>query len=103
MLLFSYTPIEIFIYIYVYIMNIKVMRMSKLVSLADDVYNALSKRKKDDMSFSEVIRTMIKKDESNEVTKFFGILRDQKDDLEAIKAQIALERKMNKGRKYDLL
>lgn len=74
------------------------IRLSKLVSLADDVYNALSKRKKDDMSFSDVIRTMIKKDESNEVTRFFGILRDQKDDLEAIKAQIALERKINKGR-----
>ncbi len=74
------------------------IRLSKLVSLADDVYNALSKRKKDDMSFSDVIRTMIKKDESNEVTRFFGILRNQKDDLEAIKAQIALERKINKGR-----
>ncbi len=77
--------------------------MSKLVSLADDVYNALLKRKKNNMSFSEVIRKMIKKDESKDFTKFFGILKDQKNDLEDIKNQIALERKMNKGRKYDLL
>ena len=68
--------------------------MVKVISIQDDVYTELS-RHKDNKSFSQVIRELIKASKTEtsigDLSRFYGILRDE--DAEKIDLEIKEGRK----------
>ncbi len=74
--------------------------MSRQISVSNDVYEELSKRK-GDKSFSEFIRETvgISKD-SKRIMKFAGALKKDSKKLNELKKIIAKERETNYGREF---
>ena len=68
------------------------------ISITKDVYDLLSRMKKDDESFSEVIRNMAQK---KDITKCYGLLKDYPEEMEFIEKE-ALKARKEKWREVKL-
>lgn len=74
--------------------------MARQISVSNEVYELLLKRK-GKKSFSEVIKeTLCAKEEKVDIMSLAGILKDDKKNLERLKLQIAAEREANYGRTF---
>jgi predicted CopG family antitoxin len=72
--------------------------MSRQISISNEVYELLSKRK-GKKSFSQVIKeNLYSKEEQVDIMSFAGIMKGDKQKLELLKAKIAAERESNYGR-----
>ncbi len=81
--------------------NILVDAMAKQISVSDEVYELLLKRK-GKKSFSQVIKENLgHKEDRVDIRDLAGILQNDKGKLEGLKAQIAEEREKNYGREFD--
>ena len=77
------------------------LEMARQISVSNEVYELLSKRK-GKKSFSQVIKECLTSTEKkNNIMKFAGIMKDEKEKLEQLKLQIAAEREANYGRSFD--
>jgi predicted CopG family antitoxin len=81
-------------------MYVGLIRVARQISVSNEVYELLSKRK-GKKSFSEVIKeNLCFKEEQVDIMSLAGILRDDKVELERLKSQIAAEREKNYGRPF---
>lgn len=72
--------------------------MARQISVSNEVYELLSKRK-GKKSFSEVIKeSLCPMDEKKDIMSFAGVMKNEKDQLGALKSKIAAEREANYGR-----
>ena len=72
--------------------------MARQISVSNEVYELLLKRK-GNKSFSQVIKeNLCPKKEKQNIMRFAGIMKDEKEKLELLKAEIAAEREANYGR-----
>ena len=55
--------------------------MVKVISLANDAYAELKVLKKEDDSFSDVVRRLVKKEKKADIMDFFGIWSDDEADF----------------------
>ena len=60
------------------------------ISITEDVYNKLRTLKKEDESFSEVIRNLTM---GKDISRCYGILKDSKEGLDAVEMEAAKARK----------
>jgi predicted CopG family antitoxin len=75
--------------------------MARQISVSNEVYELLSKRK-GEKSFSEVIKeSLCPKEEKVDIMSLAGILKDDKQTLERLKQQITAERDANYGRTFE--
>ncbi len=75
--------------------------MARQISVSNEVYELLLKRK-GKKSFSQVIKeSLCHKEEKFDIMSLAGILKDDKEELERLKAQIAAEREANYGRTFE--
>ena len=73
-------------------------RMSRQISVSNEVYELLSKRK-GKKSFSQVIKeNLCSKEEQVDIMSFAGVMKGDKQKLELLKSKIAAEREANNGR-----
>jgi predicted CopG family antitoxin len=73
-------------------------RMSRQISVSNEVYELLSKRK-GKKSFSQVIKeNLCSNEEHVDIMGFAGIMKGDKQKLELLKSKIAAEREANYGR-----
>ncbi len=70
--------------------------MVKMVSLSNKAYEELKKIKNQDESFSDVILKLL--ENKNDIKKFAGLLKSEKETLESIEKSISNDRKINTGR-----
>ena len=74
------------------------LRMSRQISVSNEVYELLSKRK-GKKSFSQVIKeNLCSKETKVDIMSFAGIMKGDKQKLELLKSKIAAEREANYGR-----
>jgi predicted CopG family antitoxin len=74
------------------------LKMSRQISVSNEVYELLSKRK-GKKSFSQVIKeNLCSKEEQVDIMSFAGVLKGDKQKLELLKSKIAAEREANNGR-----
>ncbi len=74
------------------------LKMSRQISVSNEVYELLSKRK-GKKSFSQVIKeNLCSKEEQVDIMSFAGIMKGDKQKLELLKSKIAAEREANNGR-----
>lgn len=74
------------------------LRMSRQISVSNEVYELLSKRK-GKKSFSQVIKeNLCSNEEHVDIMSFAGIMKGDKQKLELLKSKIAAEREANYGR-----
>jgi predicted CopG family antitoxin len=77
------------------------LRMARQISVSNEVYELLSKRK-GEKSFSEVIKeNLILKEEKKDIMRFAGIMKNERKKLEELNATIAAEREANYGRDFE--
>ena len=77
------------------------LKMARQISVSNEVYELLSKRK-GEKSFSEVIKeNLILKEEKKDVMRFAGIMKNERKKLEELNATIAAEREANYGRDFE--
>jgi len=75
--------------------------MTKLVSLSNEAYSLLSKRKLEGDSFSTVVVRLVGKDQSG-ILALAGSLKDESKALEKMKADIYANRRTAKLRSFPL-
>jgi predicted CopG family antitoxin len=74
------------------------LKMSRQISVSNEVYELLSKRK-GKKSFSQVIKeNLCSKEEQVDIMSFAGVMKGDKQKLELLKSKIAAEREANYGR-----
>ena len=74
------------------------LKMSRQISVSNEVYDLLSKRK-GKKSFSQVIKeNLCSKEEQVDIMSFAGVMKGDKQKLELLKSKIAAEREANYGR-----
>jgi predicted CopG family antitoxin len=74
--------------------------MARQISVSNEVYELLSKHK-GKKSFSQVIKeSLCANEKKTDIMKFAGIMKNEKEELEQLKAQIATEREANYGRSF---
>ena len=74
--------------------------MTKLVSLSNAVYARLKQMKGKELSFSEVIMSLLEKSKGiGDLKEFAGAGKDDSEELEKFERQIDADRKRNMGRK----
>ena len=74
------------------------LSMSRQISVSNEVYELLSKRK-GKKSFSQVIKENLRSEQTKvDIMSFAGIMKDDKQKLELLKSKIAAEREANYGR-----
>jgi predicted CopG family antitoxin len=72
--------------------------MSRQISVSNEVYELLSKRK-GKKSFSQVIKENLCSEEKKvDIMSFAGVMKVDKEKLELLKSKIAAEREANFGR-----
>jgi predicted CopG family antitoxin len=72
--------------------------MSRQISVSNEVYELLSKRK-GKKSFSQVIKEGLCSEQTKvDIMSFAGVMKDDKQKLELLKSKIAAEREANYGR-----
>ena len=77
------------------------VRMARQISVSNEVYELLLKRK-GKRSFSQVIKeNLCPKEQKVDIISLAGILKDDRQALERLKQQIAVEREANYGRKFE--
>jgi predicted CopG family antitoxin len=77
------------------------MLMARQISVSNEVYGLLLERK-GKKSFSEVIKeSLCSKEEKVDIMSLAGILKEDKEQLEKLKKQIAAEREANYGRTFE--
>jgi predicted CopG family antitoxin len=77
------------------------LRMARQISVSNEVYELLSKRK-GEKSFSEVIKeNLILKEEKKDIMRFAGIMKNERKKLEELNSTIAAEREANYGRDFE--
>lgn len=75
-----------------------VLHLARQISVSNEVYELLSKRK-GKKSFSQVIKeNLCGEGEKQDIMSFAGIMKDEKQKLDALKSKIAAEREANYGR-----
>jgi predicted CopG family antitoxin len=75
--------------------------MARQISVSNEVYELLLERK-GKKSFSEVIKeSLCTKKKKTDIMSLAGILKEDKEELEKLKAQIAAEREANYGRTFE--
>jgi len=73
------------------------MLMARQISVSNEVYELLSKRK-GKKSFSQVIKeNLCSQEEKKDIMNFAGVMKNEKDKLELLKSKIAAEREANYG------
>jgi predicted CopG family antitoxin len=73
-------------------------RMSRQISVSNEVYELLSKSK-GKKSFSQVIKENLCSEQTKvDIMSFAGVMKDDKHKLELLKSKIAAEREANYGR-----
>ena len=76
------------------------MKRARQISVSNEVYELLLKRK-GKKSFSEVIKeNLCPKEEKVDIMSLAGILKGDKEALDMLKKQIATEREANYGRTF---
>ncbi len=89
------------IYLEVCIHYVCVDCMARQISVSNEVYELLLERK-GKKSFSQVIKeNLCIKEEKVDIMSLAGILKDDKEELERLKQQIAAEREANYGRTFE--
>ena len=74
------------------------LKMSRQISVSNEVYELLSKRK-GKKSFSQVIKeNLCSKEVQVDIMSFAGVMKGDKQKLELLKSKIAAEREANNGR-----
>jgi predicted CopG family antitoxin len=74
------------------------LSMSRQISVSNEVYELLSKRK-GKKSFSQVIKENLRSEETKvDIMSFAGVMKGDKQKLELLKSKIATERESNYGR-----
>jgi len=74
--------------------------MARQISVSNEVYELLLK-KKGKKSFSQVIKeSLCSEKKKQDIMRFAGIMKDEKEKLELLKAEIAAEREANYGREF---
>ena len=74
------------------------LNMARQISVSNEVYELLSKRK-GKKSFSQVIKeNLCSMEEKKDIMSFAGVMKNEKDKLELLKLKIAAEREANYGR-----
>ena len=74
------------------------LRMSRQISVSNEVYELLSKRK-GKKSFSQIIKENLRSEETKvDIMSFAGAMKGDKQKLELLKSKIAAEREANYGR-----
>jgi len=74
------------------------LKMSRQISVSNEVYELLSKRK-GKKSFSQVIKENLCSEKTKvDIMSFAGAMKDDKQKLELLKAKITAEREANYGR-----
>ena len=82
----------------IYIMYIGEFNMARQISVSNEVYELLSKRK-GKKSFSQVIKeNLCSLEGKKDIMSFAGVMKNEKDKLELLKLKIAAEREANYGR-----
>jgi predicted CopG family antitoxin len=75
--------------------------MARQISVSNEVYELLLERK-GKKSFSEVIKeNLCPKEKKVDIMSLAGILKEDKEELEKLKKQIAAEREANYGRTFE--
>jgi len=74
------------------------VRMARQISVSNEVYDLLSKRK-GKKSFSQVIKeNLCLKEEKRDIMRFAGSMKNERKRLEELNATITAEREANYGR-----
>jgi predicted CopG family antitoxin len=74
------------------------LSMSRQISISNEVYELLSKRK-GKKSFSQVIKENLCSEQTKvDIMSFAGVMKEDKQKLELLKSKIAAEREANYGR-----
>jgi predicted CopG family antitoxin len=74
--------------------------MARQISVSNEVYELLLKRK-GKKSFSQVIKESLSSErKKQDIMRFAGVMKDEKEKLELLKAEIAAEREANYGREF---
>ena len=74
------------------------LRMSRQISISNEVYELLSKNK-GKKSFSQVIKENLRSEQTKvDIMSFAGIMKEDKQKLELLKSKITAEREANYGR-----
>lgn len=74
------------------------LSMSRQISVSNEVYELLSKRK-GKKSFSQIIKENLCSEETKvDIMSFAGVMKGDKQKLELLKSKIAAEREANYGR-----
>jgi len=74
------------------------LNMARQISVSNEVYELLSKRK-GKKSFSQVIKeNLCSLEEKKDIMRFAGVMKSERDKLEILKSKIAAEREANYGR-----
>ena len=82
-------------------MYIEGLSMARQISVSNEVYQLLSKRK-GKKSFSQVIKeNLCPEKEKQDIMRFAGIMKDERQKLELLKSEIAAEREANYGRQFE--
>ena len=77
------------------------LNVARQISVSNEVYELLSKRK-GEKSFSEVIKeNLILKEEKKDIMRFAGIMKNERKKLEELDSTIAAEREANYGRDFE--
>jgi predicted CopG family antitoxin len=75
--------------------------LARQISVSNEVYELLLERK-GKKSFSEVIKeSLCTSQKKNNILKFAGVMKDDKEKLERLKAKIAADREANYGRTFE--
>ena len=83
---------------YIHYVYRKRFNMARQISVSNEVYELLSKRK-GKKSFSQVIKeNLYSLEEKKDIMSFAGVMKNEKDKLELLKSKIAAEREANYGR-----
>jgi len=72
--------------------------MTRVISLSDEAYIELKKRKEENESFSDVVLRIVKHEKKKNLSKFFGAWSGPKEELDRIEKMIYEDRKKTKMR-----
>lgn len=76
--------------------------MARQISVSNEVYELLLERK-GNKSFSQVIKESIRATKKkNDIMKFAGAMKEEKEKMQQLKKQVAAEREANYGRTFDV-
>jgi len=64
------------------------MHMVKVISLSNDAYDRLKRRKAENKSFSDVIVELTEKKEKRPLSELFGILKDDPETIKIFKSVV---------------